>query len=248
MVGFGGSFKGRSFRGKQVRRSFPGGNKPTGRIGGIVNNDNGRFGGRVGVASGDCHTNQSGTTSDNLSGSDRYRQNTPWQKKGTIKTGWKDSFGKAIFGDRERRQLRREEKKERVLNRQAGKINRGWRDGKLPEELLGMEIKIDHRVKPGEVKYDYRKNTVSISEADGLKKRELPKQIIQLAQSEKFRKTTGVGRMTAKKKRRIEKMLRGKGGAVERAGQKMSATAKHSRQGSSGRKVQLGSLVNKRFK
>jgi hypothetical protein len=242
MVSFSGSFRNSRFGRKSLNTSKLRG------AGGRVGDSTSRFGGNVNEDRKSCIGEQSDANQKNNIGINKYRQNTPWQKGDVSNFGWKDAFGKAIFGNKERRRLRKEEMKKRVLNKRAGEINRGWRDGKLPEELLGAEIKIDRKIKTGDVKYNYRKNIISISETDGLKKKELPKQIIQLVQSEKFRKTTGVGKMTAEKKQVIKGMLRQKGGTIERANKKMSAVAKHGRQGSSGRKVQLGNLVNKRFK
>jgi hypothetical protein len=242
MVSFSGSFRSSRFGKKSLNAGKLRG------TGGRVGDSTNRFGGNVDENRRNCVSGQSDVSQKNNIGANKYRQNTPWQKGNASNFGWKDTFGKAIFGNKERRRLRKEEIKKRALEKWAGEINRGWREGKLPEELLGAEIKIDRKVKTGDVKYNYRKNIISISETDGLKKRELPKQIIQLAQSEKFRKTTGVGRMTAKKKQIIKSMLRQKGVTIERVSKKMSVVAKHGRQKSSGRKVQLENLVNKRFK
>ena len=242
MVSFGGSFQNKQFS----RRSL-GANKLS-RRGARIGNSTSRFGGSTSNTGAGCDNGQSDVNQKGGMGANKYRQNTPWSKSAGS-SGWGATFNKAIFGDRKSRQLRKEEIKNAKLDKTKTKINRGWRDGKLPEELLGAEIKVDRKVKSGDVKYNYRKNIISISETDGLKKKELPKQIIELAKSGRFRDTTGVGKVTSQKKRMIKNMLRHKNIAINKANRELlSSATKRSRTKSSHRKLKLGKLVNKKYK
>lgn len=242
MVSFGGSFRGNRFSKKSLNTSKVRG------VGSRTGNGASRFGGNTSNNGVNCDNGQSDTNQKGGVGANKYRQNTPWSKS-VGSSGWGATFNKAIFGDRKSRQLRKEEIKNTKLDKTKTKINRGWRDGKLPEELLGVEIKVDRRVKPGDVKYNYRKNIISISETDGLKKKELPKQIIELAKSGRFRDTTGVGKVTSQKKRMIKNMLRHKNIAINKANRELlSSVTKRSRAKSSHRKLELGKLVNKKYK
>ena len=220
-----------------IRRS--GGNSSMG--GGRFSNGKSRFGGGIGgqkqVSGGNINSGAGNTTEQNqsLSGIDRFRVQSPWRSVGKSPwSGWGDSFRGAIFG-----------KAKQPADRNEVTVNQLKSEKDLPKGILDMKIKVDSGLKPGEEKYNYRKNLLSVSSEEGIDRRKLPERWIKIAESSKrFRDTTGIGTVTRQDRRKLNMALKRKRLKVKRANrQLLSSATKRSRAKSASRKITFGDLV-----
>lgn len=201
----------------------------------------GRFGGNTGsqklVSGSNNNSVNNGNTGQKQfsDGVDRFRAQSPWHSTGKSPwSGWRESFRGAIFG-----KAKKSENAEKAITDQR----KSEKD--LPSGILDMQIKVDSTLKPGEEKYNYRKNLLSISGEKGIDRKDLPKKIIKIAKdSKRFRDTTGMGTVTRQDRRKLNTALRRKRLRVERANrQLLSSATKRSRTKSASRKITFGDLV-----
>ena len=215
-----------SFRsGRTLSRSSVG----RGGVGGVGRFGAGKFGGGK---FGQATPGNNATGGQSASGADRFRAQSPWGPTGKSPwSGMGDNFKRAFFGKSE---PRNDEKVEMVRSNQ-----------KLPDGILEMQIKVDDGLKGNGVKYNPRKNTVSVGGEYKLSGNKLPKDLITLARkSGKFRKETGIGTVTGKKRSQLNTALRRKASRLRRANQRLqSSSVRSSRPGSSSRKITFGDLI-----
>ncbi len=177
--------------------------------------------------------NNTGSGQQSTTGTDRFRKQSPWGPTGKFAwSGIGGNFQDAIFGKNKRNK--------------AVTLNNDKKDkSALPEGLLGMKIKVDPSLKGDKVKYNHRTNTVSVGNDQKLNRRELPKQLIKLAEgSKRFRDTTGLGNISNRDRRQLNSSLRRKRLKLERANKKLhSSGTSRSRSKSTRRKVIFDDLV-----
>ena len=202
----------------------------------------GRFGaGKFGGGKfGQATPGNNATGGQPASGSDRFRAQSPWvsSRKSpwgpTGKSPWSGmgkNFQEAIFG------------KGKPENNEKIETDRNGR--RLPDGILEMQIKIDDGLDGDRIKYNPRKNTVSVGGEYKLSGNKLSKDIITLARkSSKFRKETGIGTVSGKKRSQLNTALRRKASRLRRANQRLqSSSVRGSRPGSSSRKITFGDLI-----
>ncbi len=208
--------------------------------GGRLGNGVSKFGrGNGGVSRQSVNNSVGGAGGDvagqeKLSGGADRKYKSPWSSTNKSPwSGWGKTLQEAAFGRPKTKDENRPLEKN-VKSKQ-----------KLPQGILDMQIKVDPSVKSGDVKYKYRKNMLSISGEEGIDRKKLPKKIIEMAEdSQRFRTTTGIGKISREDRRTLSRSLRKKRLRVKRVNrQLLSSATKRSRAKSASRKITFGDLV-----